>query len=210
MHDGLLQNVTGIALQLRAVLPRVHTAPEEAATVLEHILEIAERTSTEARLAVVGMRHFTDSNDLVKALQGAVERTLEGDGSTLNFAVTVRGHTRPMSSRACDAATLIVQEAITNVLRHAHADRVQLALDFGIRRLLISIRDDGRGFVADHATNGATHFGLLGMNERAKEIGATVRIRSALEHGTTVSVLIPYGLGQKIPLPRNTQNSPLS
>jgi len=190
MHDGLLQYVTGIALQLRAVLPRVRSAPEEAATVLERILELAERTSTEARLAVVGMRHLTESGDVVKALQGTVERTMEG--SSLGLAVNVRGRTRAMSPRICDAATLIVQQAVTNVLRHAQAQSVQLAMDFGIRKLRISIRDDGRGFVPDHATAGSDHFGLLGMRERAREIGAELRVKSALERGTTVSVLVPY------------------
>jgi len=97
-----------------------------------------------------------------------------------------------MSPRVCDAGTLIVQEAITNVLRHAQARTVQVVLDFGIRRLLISVRDDGRGFVPEHATTEPTHFGLLGMRERAREIGAGVRVRSALEHGTTVSMLVPY------------------
>ena len=190
MHDGLLQYVTGIALQLRAVLPRLRSAPEDAATVLEHILDLAERASTEARLAVVGMRHFAESGDVVKALQGTVERTLEG--SSLGLAVNVRGRTRAMSPGVCDAAALIVEQAITNVLRHAEAQSVQLAMDFGIRRLRISVRDDGRGFVPDHATTGATHFGLLGMRERASEIGAELRVRSALERGTTVSVLVPY------------------
>jgi signal transduction histidine kinase len=190
MHDGLLQNVTGIALQLRAVLPRVRFAPEEAATVLDRILELAERTATEARLAVVGMRHFTETGDVVKALQGTIERTIEG--SSLGLAVSVRGRTREMSPRVCDAATLIVQQAITNVLRHAQARSVQLAMDFGIRRLRISVRDDGRGFVPDDAAAEATHFGLLGMRERAREIGAEVRVRSELERGTTVSVLVPY------------------
>jgi signal transduction histidine kinase len=190
MHDGLLQNVTGIALQLRAVLPRVRSAPDEAATVLERILELAERTSTEARLAVVGMRHFTESEDVVKVLQGTVERTVAG--SILGLAVNVRGRTRAMSPRICDAAALIVEQAITNVVRHAQAQTVQLLMDFGIRGLRISIRDDGRGFVPDHATAAATHFGLLGMRERAREIGAEVRVRSTLERGTTVSILVPY------------------
>ena len=190
MHDGLLQNVTGIALQLRAVLPRVRSAPDEAATVLEGILGLAERTTTEARLAVVGMRHFTEPGDLVDALQGTAERALEG--SSIGLAVKVHGGRRAMSSRVCDAAASIVQHAITNVLRHAHAERVQLALDFGTRKLRISIRDDGRGFSPDHPTNGATHFGLLGMRERAREIGAEVRVQSAPERGTTVSILVPY------------------
>lgn len=190
MHDGLLQNVTGIALQLRAVLPRVRFAPEAAATVLERILELTERTSTEARLAVVGMRHIAESGDVVKALQSTVERALEE--SALDLSVNVRGRTRVMSSRVCDAATLIVQQAITNVLRHAQAQRVKLAVEFGIRGLRISIRDDGCGFLPDRGTSGATHFGLLGMRERAREIGAELRIRSAMERGTTVSVFVPY------------------
>ena len=190
MHDGLLQNVTGIALQLRALLPRVRSAPEEAATVLERILELTERTSTEARLAVVGMRHIAESGDVVKALQSTVERALEE--SALDLSVNVRGRTRAMSSRVCDAATSIVQQAITNVLRHAQAQSVHLAVEFGIRRLRICIRDDGRGFLRDRGATGATHFGLLGMRERAREIGAELRIRSALERGTTVSVFVPY------------------
>jgi len=65
-------------------------------------------------------------------------------------------------------------------------------VEFGVRRLRICIRDDGRGFVPDHGTTGATHFGLLGMRERASEIGAELRIRSALERGTTVSVFVRY------------------
>ena len=196
MHDGLLQNVTGIALQLRAVLPRVRSAPEEAAPVLERILELAERTSTEARLAVVGMRHISESGDVVKALQSAAERALEESG--LGFSVSVRGRTHVMSPRVCEAATLIVQHAITNVLRHAQAHSVQLGVEFGIRRLHIRIGDDGLGFEPDHGTpeateaTEATHFGLLGMRERAREIGAQLRVRSGHGCGTTVSVLVPY------------------
>jgi signal transduction histidine kinase len=190
MHDGLLQNVTGIALQLRALLPSVRSAPDEAATVLERILDLAERTTTEARLAVVGMRHFAGSDDVVKAVQGAAERVLAG--STLRLAVEVRGRTRPVAPRTCDATALIVEQATTNVLRHAQAETVRLIIDFGMRALRISVRDDGRGFVREASTNGATHFGLLGMRERAREIGAEVRVRTALKHGTTVTVLVPH------------------
>ncbi len=190
MHDGLLQNVTGIALQLRAVLPRIRSAPEEAATVLERILELAERTSTEARQAVVGMRHITETGDVVKAIQRTVEQALEESG--LALSIKIRGRTRAMSSQVCDTATLIVQHAITNVLRHAQARGVQLAVEFGIQKLRICIRDDGRGFVPHRGRTESTHFGLLGMRERARQIGAEVRVRSTLGRGTSVSVMVPY------------------
>jgi signal transduction histidine kinase len=87
---------------------------------------------------------------------------------------------------------LIVDQAIINVLRHAQAQTVQLAMEFGIRSLRISIRDDGQGFVPDHSTTGTTHFGLMGMRERAREIGAKVQVQSAPERGTIVSILVPY------------------
>jgi len=190
MHDGLLQNVTGIALQLRAVLPRVCTAPEEAATVLEHILDLTERTSTQARLAVVDMRHITGCGDVVSALQSTAQRALEE--SPLDLSISVRGRARALSSPLCDAVTLVAHHAITNVVRHAEAHSVQLAVEFGIRKVTIRIHDDGRGFVPDQSVTGGTHFGLQGMRERAREIGGKLRVRSALGHGTTVSILVPY------------------
>jgi signal transduction histidine kinase len=190
MHDGLLQNVTGIALQLRALLPSVRANPDDAAASLERILNLTERTGTEARLAVVGMRHGTESGDMVRTLQSAIEETLEE--SALDLTVNVRGRTRAMSSRACDAASLIVRHAITNVLRHAHAQRVQLAVEFGLRRVRVSIRDDGRGFEPDRATSRATHSGLQGMRERAREIGGQLRVRSIVGSGTTVSLTVSY------------------
>lgn len=193
MHDGLLQNVTGIALQLRALLPRLRSASESSAIELERILALAERTSTEARLAVVDMRHFTGSNDLVNALRATADRTLEG--SALALSVSVRGTARTMPPRACDAAISIVQHAVTNVVRHARAQNVQLTMVFGSRRLRVSIRDDGCGFIRNPSTNADTHFGLIGMHERATEVGARLRVRSLLGRGTRVSVLVPYLTG---------------
>jgi signal transduction histidine kinase len=127
---------------------------------------------------------------MMKTLQSAVEQALEE--SALDLSVNVRGRTRAMPCRACDAASLIVRHAITNVLRHAHAQRVQLAVEFGLRRVRISIRDDGRGFEADPGISRATHFGLQGMRERAREIGGQLRVRSTVGRGTTVTVLVPY------------------
>lgn len=190
MHDGLLQNVTGIALHLRAVLPRVRSSPEEAATILERILALAERTSTEARLAVVDMRHITETGDIVKALRSTVERALED--SAVDLSVNVRGRTRAVSARVCDGATWIVQHAITNILRHAHAHRVQVTVEFGIRKLGIRVHDDGRGFASAQGLAVAGHFGLMGMRERAREIGGQLRVRSAPGRGTTVTVLVAY------------------
>jgi len=84
----------------------------------------------------------------------------------------------------------VCQEALTNVYRHAHARKAQVTLevDDAIR---LTVKDDGVGF--DQVNSGAPHqgFGLLGMQERAALVGATVQIESAAGEGTTIIVRMP-------------------
>src|SRR5688572_3155751 len=116
MHDGLLQNVAGIALQLGALLPHLRTAP--AAGRLKQILELTERTGREARQTLVGMRASGESTDLVTAVgQAAQSVATQGE---LTFSFNVKGRARPVRADVCDVAVSIVQEAMTNVLTHAN------------------------------------------------------------------------------------------
>ncbi|HSQ03923.1 MAG TPA: PAS domain-containing protein, partial [Burkholderiales bacterium] len=119
MHDGLLQDITGIALQLRALLPHVRDSPESSAQRLEEILELTERTSREARQAIVGMRASQSDDDLVVAVDNAVRRVAAQ--SALAVTVTVSGQSRSVSPEIRDAASAIAQEAVTNVVKHAGA-----------------------------------------------------------------------------------------
>lgn len=89
----------------------------------------------------------------------------------------------------------IVQEALSNVARHAHASHVRIDLEFGADELTCRVADDGIGFDVS-AGNGeaayAGHFGMIGMRERADLAGATLRIDSAPGAGTTVEIRVPY------------------
>jgi PAS domain S-box-containing protein len=192
MHDGLLQDVTGIALQLRATLPHVRTSPGEAATRLEQILELTERTSREARQAVVGLRAKVQSGDLVRAVESAAQRVAAQGPLTLT--VTVAGRARRMPADVRDAVVSIVHEALTNVVKHAGAHGVGLTIAFGRKKLRVSVIDDGQGLPApqpDCGTGG--HFGLEGMRERATGVGASFSVRSLPGHGTVVRLEVPYG-----------------
>jgi signal transduction histidine kinase len=85
---------------------------------------------------------------------------------------------------------MIVQEAMTNVLKHAHARAVELSLEFRRRSLRLAVTDDGRGFArSDHAGSALEHFGLLGMRERAAAIGGRCSVRSVPDRGTVVELI---------------------
>ncbi len=84
----------------------------------------------------------------------------------------------------------VVQEAMTNVVRHAHATRVDVLAERRGDRVMVMVEDDGVGFEPDLVQRG-DHFGLLGMRERAEALGGTLTVESAPGAGTTVVVEVP-------------------
>jgi PAS domain S-box-containing protein len=191
MHDGLLQDVTGIALQLRAVLPHVRSSPNDAAVTLERIRELAERTSREARGAVVGMRSAGAGDDFPSAVERAARQACSQ--APIGCSVTVTGRSRPVQRSVADGVASLVREAVTNVVKHADARTVSVLLAFRGRGFRISVTDDGRGFdAAACQTASDGHFGLVGMRERADELGAALNVRSTPGRGSVVAIDVPY------------------
>jgi two-component system sensor histidine kinase DegS len=87
----------------------------------------------------------------------------------------------------------VVQEALTNVVKHAAARTVHLRLAYQARGLRLSVSDDGRGFSADPGFQSyGGHWGLLGMRERVAQIRGRLRVRSTSGEGTEVVLLVPY------------------
>jgi signal transduction histidine kinase len=88
----------------------------------------------------------------------------------------------------------IAQEALNNVGRHAQASRAEVCLEFRLGAAILTVRDDGQGFVAGNPSTMASgdHFGLLGIQERAELIGAHLEIQSTLGEGTCISVTVPF------------------
>ncbi len=191
MHDGLLQNINGIALQLGALLPHVHAHPDSVAGQLEHIIALAERTSREARQAVIAIREKAGSADLVSAVQSEAERVLAS--SALALSVGVSGGERGVSSLVREVAISIVHEALTNVLRHAHANGVEVFIAFRRKTIGVSVTDDGRGLTVAEAPR-VEHFGILGMRERAASVGGVLRISSAPGRGTKIRLDVPVSV----------------
>jgi signal transduction histidine kinase len=197
IHDTLLQGVTGISLNLQAVLPKVRTSPAAAFETLERIAELAVRTSREARLAVWDIRpRALSERELAQAVESAARLAL-GE-SSLVLRVSAIGRARRLPADAQGVLLRVVQEAVANVARHAAARTVRITLAFRGSRLRVKVADDGKGFVVKRDFRAYTgHWGLVGMQERAKQIGASLSVRSARGRGTVVTLEVALAASRR-------------
>jgi len=160
--------------------------------------ELAEMESTiikslkELRRVVVGLRPpALDELGLTHALQQSLE-DLKADG--LNCRFSAAGELNRLPSSMEIAVYRVVQEALTNIRKHANATRVNLRLQFQEDRLLVEIHDNGRGFNLSQTINSAIsvgHLGLLGMKQRAEMLGGDIKITTNEGRGTIITLSLP-------------------
>jgi signal transduction histidine kinase len=174
------------------VLPDVRATPDTA-TVLQSVVELADRTSWEARQAVWDMRPSKHARrDLARYLEITARRLVAS--TPIDLSVSVTGAAQPLRAEQQAAIVRIVQEAIANAVRHARPRGIHLRIAFESRQLRVSVVDDGNGFTVEkdfHSYEG--HWGLLGMRERANEVGGALTVRSAPGSGTTVTLVLRIG-----------------
>jgi signal transduction histidine kinase len=169
----------------------------ESVVALRDLVGLAQQTLTDARRAVWDLRSpALASGDFPAALRAAAEDCVRG--TTLELEYDVGGPARPVDPEVEAVVVRVVQEAITNVVKHADARTVRVRLSFEARRVRLSVIDDGQGFAVEadfHAYGG--HWGLLGMRERASQIHGRLSLRSTPGHGTEVVLLVPYVPGHR-------------
>jgi ligand-binding sensor domain-containing protein/signal transduction histidine kinase len=189
IHDNLAQDILGISVQLELVARLMPTATETAKGHLDRARILVRNSMTEARRYVWDLRsQELQKKDLPAALRDTTKRlTAENN---VEAVVEVTGPSRPLPQPVETNLLRIGQEAINNAVKYAEANRIDVTLKFDTRSVRLSIRDDGRGF--DSAAQIADgHFGLIGMRERAEQIGGVLTIDSANERGTQIAVDVP-------------------
>ena len=138
------------------------------------------------------------TNDLAEALQALGDEMASQDSAA--FRLVVEGAPRNLHPILRDEIYRISREAVRNAFRHAQASRIEAQITYGERALRLGVRDDGRGIERGIAQEGrAGHYGLPGMRERAKRIGAELNVWSGDGTGTEVELEVPgaiaYGTG---------------
>lgn len=187
LHDGLGPRLASLTLRLETARDRLERDPEAAAL----LADLAERTRqavADVRRLVYGLRPpALDDLGLVSALREAVGQF--GHESGIEIAVEAPDSLPPLPAAVEAAAYRIVQEALTNVVRHARARRctVRLAPDGVTCTLCVEVQDDGLGL----EPGGRAGVGLASMRERAEELDGTLEIERLPGGGTRVRALLP-------------------
>ena len=191
MHDTLAQNFAGVGFHLQGVRSSVRSGTLTTSDVIDRLTlacELITRTHRDASAEIAALSPGADDgSDLLTLLERCAYTMLEGNHVPIR---SIReGTPRSLSLAVRDAVLRIGREAITNVLRHAHAETITLRIRYEYRTVTLEIIDDGCGF--DHKTH-ADDFGLRGMRSRSAAIGATLEVISDLGYGTSIRIRAPY------------------
>lgn len=188
LHDTLLQNLTGVAMQLKGTVPALTGAPAGAVAFVRSCIDQLDKGAAEARRSILGLRGSdAEPYGLARAVDASIARLTRG--TPIRGRLDVAGPAPAIPVEVERQLLRIAEEAVANAVRHAEPAGVFVEISHANGDVILRVRDDGRGFTASQppATDG-NHFGLAGMNERARSIGARLNLRSAPGAGTEVEV----------------------
>jgi signal transduction histidine kinase len=190
LHDTLEQELAGITMQLDLAADSFQRSPRVAQQALTIARSMTRHSMREARRSVWDLRcHLLENGDLISALRQAVGPFVMG--TQVKVEIAVEGQPRRLTVPVEMNLLRIGQEAVTNAIKHAHAQHITLELLYHPETVCLRVRDDGRGFSADEiALSGNGHFGLLDMRERAQALGCNLIVKSELDRGTCIEVLV--------------------
>jgi PAS domain S-box-containing protein len=186
LHDSVSQALYGIALGTRTARMQLDRDPGKLVEPLDYIMNLAEAGLSEMRALIFELRpEVLEAEGLVAALRK------QGEALAARHKLKVMTHfdeepSVPLTVK--EALYRIAQEATHNIVKHARAGQVELAL-FQVDGLTLEIKDDGQGFDPQASFSG--HLGLHSMRERAEKLGGRFELFSQPGQGTTVRVWLP-------------------
>ncbi len=192
LHDQVGQILTAVKMNLHALQHKC-TQPEILTSINDNLKVIDEAVDQIRDLSVDLRPLLLDDLGLVVALRWYLERQTRNLGIPAKFVSGSLDEDDRFSSELETACFRIVQEGVTNVVRHARATRISVRLERVVSDLILLITDDGAGFDARmlRSGSGMSTLGLRGMEERAQAVGGTITIDSAPALGTEICARFP-------------------
>jgi ligand-binding sensor domain-containing protein/signal transduction histidine kinase len=197
LHDTLLQSVQGLMFSFQAARNLLPGRPEEAIRTLEGAIREGDEAIAEGRDAIQGLRADPAlASNLEHLLADAVKelaRSSSEEGEPLAFQVIVEGARQPLSPLLQDEVYRIAREILRNAFHHAQASRIEAEIAYDRQFLRLRIRDNGKGIDRKVLEQGARkgHWGLPGVRERSKRIGARLKLWSEPGAGTEAELTVP-------------------
>lgn len=188
LHDAVTQTLFSASL-IADVLPRIWEKNlEQGYARLDELKELTRGALAEMRTLLLELRPATLTESSFSELLRQLTDAVVGR-SRIPIELVMGGEERPLPPDIQVALYRIAQESLNNVVKHAQAEQIKIDAHFETERVELSVQDDGRGFVPQEV--GINSMGLGIMQERAEKIGATFKIETVLEGGTTIHVFCP-------------------
>jgi signal transduction histidine kinase len=188
LHDTLAHSLAGLSVQLEALRTLIRRDPQAALEAVDEAAAVAKTGLEESRQAIGALRADpVTTMGLIGALRGEL-RALEAR-SGVKTELGVAGEESDLTEEEAQGLFRILQEALTNIERHASASHVSVELSLGADATDLTIRDDGVGF--DPQADDGEQFGLTGMQERAAMLGGQLTVRSRSGAGSSVRCSLP-------------------
>jgi signal transduction histidine kinase len=178
----------------RNMLPK---RPQEAIQTLDGAISATEQAIAESRSAIHDLRTDAVRNgDLGESLKAAAQELADSkhlDSPAPTFQMIVEGERKPLPQVLHDEVYRIAHELLRNAFQHAHADRIEVEIRYNEQALRLRIRDNGNGIDPKVLKEGGSsgHWGLRGVRERVRQIGAQLDFWSEAGAGTEVQLSIP-------------------
>jgi len=197
LHDTLLQSFQGLMFSFQAARNLLPGRTEEAIRTLEGAIREGDAAIAEGRDAIQGLRAnpALESNleHLLIAAGKELARSCSAEGELPVFQVTVEGAWQPLAPLLQDEVYRTAREILRNAFQHAHASRIEAEIAYAPQFFRLRIRDNGKGIDRKVLEEGARqgHWGLPGIRERAKRMGAQLKLWSEPGAGTEAELTVP-------------------
>jgi signal transduction histidine kinase/ligand-binding sensor domain-containing protein len=192
IHDTLAQSFVAVSMRLEVMgqLLKSNDGVERCREQLNQTRALVRESLAEARRSIWDLR---SEGAEAQALPARLARVVQDATATVKGTrLETTGTFRPLDRQLEDELFRIAQETVANAIRHAAAKSIRLRLCYELEALRLEVIDDGCGFDPSLApTQGTGHFGLTGIRERARLVGAEVMLRSVPGEGTRVQVVVP-------------------
>jgi signal transduction histidine kinase len=188
LHDALGHNVAMISLQSAVAAEALPTRVPEAQRAVAEIRNVSVATMAELRHTVRNLRSLDSAAERLVGLDELPVLAEQARGNGLDVRIVYTGSDRQVSHELGQAVYRVVQEALTNIIKHANATKAVVALDRGPDALRVTVRDNGQGRTGLTPGNG-----IRGMSERAAEWGGQLSVTSpGPGAGTVVTAVLPW------------------
>jgi PAS domain S-box-containing protein len=189
LHDGLGQVLTGLNFGVDAAAARVARGTQIDRAFIDFLLDASNRAIEMCRQLTRGVSPLQDANgDLIEALRRLPQSLPPGAATRLEIAVESQAPLT-LSLERSEHLYGVVQEAVSNALKHAHATHIRVRIAVSAQNVQVDIKDDGIGIKA--AARASDGLGMRSMSLRAAAVGATVEVREGPHGGTVVRCECP-------------------